>query len=312
MKKPLPPGTLDALFVPNKQYKYFESQQANQFKSDAVSFELVNAWWLAEASMLAYADERFINDTLEASGLRAAGYSARSFEAGGTQCFVMHDDRAIIVVCRGTQIDDFWAKVIDISTDLKFIPVADGAGGLVHQGFLEGLTLVWDALKVHLAQILNNDRKLWLTGHSLGAAVATLAAERINRETGNSVQGLYTYGSPRVGDSNFKSRFDEKSLAARTFRIVNNSDIIARVPPRVLYTHIGALKFIDNAGHLHDIDDETQILADANALQASQPLLQRLQFLGHAMKGSKLLLPGFLADHAPIYYVAHIWNNYDQ
>jgi pimeloyl-ACP methyl ester carboxylesterase len=209
-------------------------------------------------------------------------------------------------------VDDFWAEVIDISTDVKFIPVPDGAGGLVHHGFLEGLTLVWDALKGYLTQIRNESRKLWLTGHSLGAAVATLAAERLNRETDSGVQGLYTYGSPRVGDSNFKSRFNQKNLAERTFRVVNNSDLIARVPPRILYTHIGALKFIDNAGHLHDIDDESQILADVNALQASQPFLQRLQFLGHGLKGFKLLLPGFLADHAPVYYASHIWNNYDR
>jgi hypothetical protein len=72
------------------------------------------------------------------------------------------------------------------------------------------------------------------------------------------------------------------------------------------------MKFIDNAGHLHHIEDESQILSDVNAVQASQPLLQRLQFLGHAFKGFKLILPGFLADHAPVYYALHMWNNYDQ
>jgi triacylglycerol lipase len=311
MKKTLPPSTLDELFVPNRSYKYFEAQQSNQFKSEAEEFELVNAWWLAESSLLAYADEGFIMQTLESTGLREAGYSARSFEADGTQCFVMHNDEAIIVAFRGTQIDNFWAKVIDISTDVKFTPVPDGAGGLVHEGFLTGLSFVWDDLKAHLNAIRNN-QKLWLTGHSLGAALATLAAERAMREMGVAVQGLYTYGSPRVGDGNFKSRFNQNNLAGRTFRVVNNSDIIARVPPRILYTHIGSLKFIDNAGHLHHIEDESQILSDVNAVQSSQPLLQRLQFLGHALKGFKLILPGFLADHAPIYYALHLWNNYDQ
>ncbi|HEY0547937.1 MAG TPA: lipase family protein [Pyrinomonadaceae bacterium] len=311
MKKPLPPSTLDALFVPNRSYEYFDAQGSNQFKSEVEEFELVNAWWLAESSLLAYADEGFINQTLKSTGLKDAGYAARSFEAGGTQCFVMHDDQAIIVAFRGTQIDNFWGEVIDVSTDVKFVPVPDGAGGLVHEGFLAGLSFVWDDLKAHLNAIRNN-QKLWFTGHSLGAALATLAAERAMREMGFVPQGLYTYGSPRVGDGNFKNRFNQNNLAGRTFRIVNNSDIIARVPPRILYTHVGSMKFIDNAGHLHHIEDESQILSDVNAVQASQPLLQRLQFLGHAFKGFKLILPGFLADHAPVYYALHMWNNYDQ
>ncbi|MBV9957216.1 MAG: lipase family protein [Acidobacteria bacterium] len=312
MKKTLPPSTLDELSVPNRKFRYFDAQGANIFRSEAEGFELVNAWWLAEASLLAYGDAGLIDAAFDAAGLSAAGYAARFFEAGGTQCFVMHDEAAIIVAFRGTQLDDFWAKVIDISTDVHFIPVPDGAGGLVHQGFLEGLSFVWEPLRAHLGELLNGERRLWLTGHSLGAALATLAAERLNRETAAVVQGLYTYGSPRVGDSNFKSRFAHKNLAARTFRIVNNSDLIARVPPRILYTHIGTLKFIDNAGHLHHIDDESQILSDTNALQSVQPFLHRLRFLGHALSGFKLLVPGFLADHAPVYYALHAWNNYDQ
>jgi hypothetical protein len=312
MKKSLPPSTLDELSVPNRKFKYFDEHGANPFLSEAEGFEPVNAWWLADASLLAYGDAGFIDDALEASGLRAAGYAARFFEAGGTQCFVMHDEATIIVAFRGTQLDNFWAKVIDVSTDVQFIPVPDGAGGLVHQGFLEGLSFIWEALRSHLGELHNGTRKLWLTGHSLGAALATLAAERLNRETEAVVQGLYTYGSPRVGDSNFKSRCGHKNLAARTFRIVNNSDLIPRVPPRVLYTHLGALKFIDNAGHLHHIDDESQIPADVNALQSAQPFLHRLRFLGHALSGFKLLVPGFLADHAPVYYALHAWNNYDQ
>ena len=69
---------------------------------------------------------------------------------------------------------------------------------------------------------------VWVTGHSLGAALATLATIRLTND-GIPVNGLYTYGCPRVGEVKFRSLFEE-NVTARAYRLVNNNDIVARIP----------------------------------------------------------------------------------
>ncbi len=171
---------------------------------------MVNAWWLAEAALLAYADKVFISETFKAAGLTNAGFIVRTFEKKSTQCFVAHNDKLMMLVFRGTELDNFLGSVMDWATNFKFIPVDDGAGGLIHQGFHDGFFLVWDKVKSYLKSITNNGsakRPLWITGHSMGAALATLAADKAVREGLDNVKGVYTFGSPRVGDSGFKDRF---------------------------------------------------------------------------------------------------------
>lgn len=316
MKKIAPRSKLDELLVPNKLYKYFDAWQTHPFKSDASGFELVNAWWLAELSFLAYADGIFIDQMLETSGLRGAGFATRSFASGGTQCFVLNNDKTIIVAFRGTQVDNFWASVLDVVTDSRFKLVADGAGGKVHQGFQESLSIIWAAVRDHLNQLLssgNHSQTVWFTGHSLGGALATLAADRAIRELGCKVQGLYTYGSPRVGDGGFGKRFTEGGLSKNIYRFINNSDIIAKVPPEILYAHVGTTMFIDKAGQMHSIEDKSLMLPRFDALQISLPHLQKLKFFisGKMPKAFQIPAPGFLTDHAPIYYAVHIWNSFN-
>ena len=71
--------------------------------------------------------------------------------------------------------------------------------GNVHRGFKAALLEVWTDLENYVSNLQKDNLKIWITGHSLGAALATLAADRYG-----NVQGLYTYGSPRVGDQDFK------------------------------------------------------------------------------------------------------------
>jgi hypothetical protein len=74
----------------------------------------------------------------------------------------------------------------------------------------------------------------------LGAALATLAADRLAAEN-VPVAGVYTFGSPRVGDGAFARTFTDR-LGDRCFRFVNAADVVTRVPPPGLildYTHVG-------------------------------------------------------------------------
>jgi triacylglycerol lipase len=310
LRKTVPPSTLDWLVVANKTYSYFEHWTANPFRGDAAGFDTVNAWWLAEASMLAYADTTFIAETLERAGLRAAGFGVRFFARGGTQCFVLDGDAFILVVFRGTQVDDFWASAVDVATDAQFILVNDGAGGRVHKGFLQALANVWTELSAHLRRVLEADgaKTLWFAGHSLGGALATLSAERAARELGASVGGLYTFGSPRVGDKGFKARLAAHGIEDRTFRVVNDADIIARVPPAVLYRHVGRLRFIDGDGSLHQLDGDSGPPLRKRLPRRIREVFAAAPFFATSLRRFKLPVPKPLADHAPIYYAVHLWN----
>src|SRR5262249_58747833 len=92
--------------------------------------------------------------------------------------------------------------------------------------------------------------RVFFTGHSLGAALATLAAHRYPHTA-----GVYTFGSPRVGNHAFVASFNAR-MAQRSFRYVNDHDIVAQVPPELLalpfglYAHVDELPRLNEHGHI--------------------------------------------------------------
>ncbi len=311
MKKVPPARVLSELVPPNPSHSFFENWQTQAFMHNAKECELANAWWLAEASLLAYGEKDFVEERFASSGLTQAGFSVTSFSVLNAQCFIANNDEFILAAFRGTQVDSFWSSIMDIATDLKFVPVADGASGFVHHGFLEAISLVWEQFKAHLTSIISDGkpRTIWLTGHSLGAAMATIAADRLFRIMNLPVQGLYTFGSPRVGNGAFSERLSsQESLGARTFRIVNNADVIATVPPEGIYKHVGAMKLIDEHGVLRSIDNQSKIAGSIAKFDLPASVVKSLRSVT-GLGGIIHNIPDFIADHAPIYYPIHMWNN---
>jgi predicted lipase len=154
----------------------------------------------AEISRLAYVkDENLLVQYLNRARFQkelAIGYGSR-----GTQVFVAsrESDNLAVVAFRGTEPDD----PSDIFTDANFImtPWTDNSGqslGKVHEGFATAL-LVNDILKkiITCLDSLVPATRVLITGHSLGAALATLTASR------KPSSHLYTFGSCRVGDAAF-------------------------------------------------------------------------------------------------------------
>ena len=168
-------------------------------------------------------------------------------------------------------------------------------GGQVHRGFMQALEEVWSDLLPHLTQLDGKGCKLWVTGHSLGAALATLCASRYD-----NVQGVYTFGSPRVGNDGFKEKLD-----ANIYRVVNNDDIVARVPPPGTYVHVGELKFIDSDGIIQDHMIARERPAneprDGTYDQENTNPQDRNSFAG--------FVPAPFRDHVPLLYAVHLWNN---
>jgi hypothetical protein len=322
MHKPVPPAKFSQIAPPNENYTYFEERERNPFVPGATAFNLVNAGWMADFALLAYGDENFINDKFNRSGLTAAGFKLKFFSRQTTQCFVAHNEEFAVLSFRGTEIDNFMGAFADWVRNFDFNPVDDVSGGRVHRGFAQNTAAVWNdsdqnGLKDYLSQVLGSGKRtLWITGHSLGAALATLAAERAVREGGFSVNGVYTFGSPFTGDASFKEHYGAQNLQSRTYRFVNSLDVVRSLPPDDEYRHVGQLKFIDASGHVHEE------LATEPETGGERPLPTRGQQCAVRLFGSlgrkicmrlenllNLTIPAPFADHAPIYYAVHTWNN---
>lgn len=319
MPKILPPETPENVFPPNEGYTYFENHRDHPFRHRSRKFEMVNAWWLADAALLAYAEPNFAIPKFQDAGLQVQG--SQPFSGPSTQCYVVHNDDFVIISFRGTQVykpglqrklvDILRDVVDDVVADVRFTLVNSEQGGCVHCGFKGALSEVWEAVEQHLNQLKqeNPDRPFFFTGHSLGAALATLAADKYG-----SVRALYTFGSPKVGDEEFKNDF-----YVNTYRFVNNNDIVPKVPPLApydplrlapgIYHHVGQLKYIDAAGEVHDNPGRWYRLLDGFRGEFGH----LFNALGRLRSGWVWELPDdHLTDHAPLFYAIHIWNNYEK
>jgi hypothetical protein len=171
-------------------------------------------------------------------------HSDRQFNfhsAQGMQCYTVWTDKELIFTFRGTEVNEF----ADIKADLKFrrVPVtSDHEAGTVHRGFKSALDVLWDAVLEDYNRLCEG-RHVVFTGHSLGAAIATLAMSRLD----NYDAELYTYGSPRVGDSDFKAVFNFRF--DKVYRFRNHNDIVTRHPMSFWnYRHVGLWFYFDGDG----------------------------------------------------------------
>lgn len=207
----------------------------------------VHAYWMAQFASLAYRSPKEINGSRFVS---QHGLQHEFIEQGSTQAFVFHNASVFVVAFRGTEknLGD-WKTDIDAALGRVWhSPEADKIG--VHSGFRKALDQVWGKLE---PLIRNATAPIWFTGHSLGGALALLAAYRLQHSTladEHSIGGVYTFGQPRVGDQGWLENCPA-SLCDRIFRYVNASDIVPHLPPPVKYRHAGNVRYFDVAGRLH-------------------------------------------------------------
>ncbi len=212
------------------------------FNPNTTRYEPQNAFWLGKAASLAYQDESTVWKETATWGFDRF----RFFSKRETQAFVISNDKMIITAFRGTQP----AQLKDWMTDVD-IALVEGSGGKVHEGFNRALSYVHQDIRNTITEWQRNGQSLWFTGHSLGAALATLAVAKLRYEEDKPVYGLYTFGQPRTGDRNFERIFNQ-DFKPRAFRFVNNNDVVPRVPSRELgYSYVGTFLYFDVDGKLH-------------------------------------------------------------
>jgi len=105
--------------------------------------------------------------------------------------------------------------------DAVFVKLPDGAGK-IHRGFYESFDSVQKKVEAALGE-LPADLPLYVTGHSLGGALANVAGMEL--EKARHLAAVYTFGSPRVGDEVWASR-----MKVPLYRTVNGRDVVPLLP----------------------------------------------------------------------------------
>ena len=169
----------------------------------------------------------------------------------GAQMIVRELSDHIVVAFRGSEsAEDYQQDAKFEFTDLIIPP--DGTPAKVHKGFLED----FDSLNDQLIQYVKglSTKPIFITGHSLGGGQAILCGLEFLR-VGFRLAGIYTFGQPRVGNGIFARCYDIASwgmigaLRDITWRVVNENDIVARLPGALLgYRHCGNEIFLPVEG----------------------------------------------------------------
>ena len=218
-----------------------------------------NALMLVHASAAAYESDPATYEHWDKLGLdRVETFPTSEFTAdehlGSTNGFVANNMEHLVIAFRGS--DDVYDLAINIAAG-QDDSIENYEGG-VHRGFMQALEGVWIELDELVKSFHLPSHKVWITGHSLGGALATLTAKRLHSFV-DDVECI-TFGQPRVGDPHFFQNYKVKH-----HRYVNEHDMIPKLPPRGIFTrywHVGDEELMDAAGNIASGDGDTSLLED--------------------------------------------------
>ena len=200
------------------------------------------AWILASMSHIAY--DHYEND-YDARKIFITKLEGGDFELirtfnnneTDTQAFLAKakNNQFAVLAFRGTEVTKI--KDVRIDTMASKKSVLDGR---VHSGFRIAYESIAKDIEEEILKL--GDVPLYITGHSLGAALATVATQRLehNPRIREKIAACYTFGSPRVGNSEYDIEFKSP-----IYRVVNTTDIVTVIPLLAMgYIHIGDVRYL--------------------------------------------------------------------
>lgn len=143
-----------------------------------------------------------------------------TFDADGTQAILMSNKKCVVLAFRGTEA----TSPQDIKADLKAKATLCESGGKIHSGFNDAFNSVFLVVQNAINRDGFRELPLFITGHSLGGALATIAAKKLSHAGG--IAACYTFGAPRVGDAEWIS-----GIKPPLYRMVNAADCVTMLPP---------------------------------------------------------------------------------
>ncbi|MFC6093098.1 lipase family protein [Saccharothrix lopnurensis] len=239
----------------------------------ATGYDARQAYCMAEAAELAYQTPERIEATAAGWGFDRVRHHHSTFSPpfalSDTQAYTMASPTMVVTAFRGTEP----AQLRDWLSDTSTPPWPGPARtGLVHHGFAEALRAVFPSVLAAVEELRDDEQTVWFTGHSLGGALAMPAAAWLHFEDPwLSAHGVYTFGQPRTCDRVLAEAYDE-ALGDRTFRVVNNNDVVAQVPPEPVFHHVRALRYIDSSGRVRESMPVVSGLLDRGRGMTSDPL----------------------------------------
>jgi triacylglycerol lipase len=292
MQKPAPVYSIDLVLHPARDntYVHFQNAALHPFEANPSELSRRNIWWLADAALLTY-----WAPPDAAAVFAAAGLQSTFLKNGSTDCYLAWTSDAVIVAFRGTEPDEWDDMLTNVKVELVRWP-----NGRVHRGFKEAVDAIWTTLEPKLTGLAQG-RTVWFCGHSLGGAVASLAADRYA-----APRGVCTFGCPRVGDQTFAQSFNAK-LSGRTLRYVNHHDVITHVPPPLGYHHVEVARFIAPNGTVSGTPP-SMLHFFSELMGQPESLLPTINGL---LNGTQRIPPNFLLEHMPKAYAIWAWNDYD-
>ena len=238
-----------------------------QFGSDVAT----NAVRMFQHTVWVLADEDAIKDKLADNGYELVGdvvpgagqsgegkdiWGVESPPMIGGQAYVATTGDNLVIAFRSTVSDDGWELTMNVLTDLKAYPttisfIADTVPKAkqyrkinVHAGFHNEYLRYRERILEYVGQ--HPDKNIYVTGHSLGGALAVLSGFDIAAHTQRPVT-VFTFGQPRVGGEKFREAYEE--LVPDSYRVVVDGDPIPRTPGTLIdYEHVGKLLQLDGDG----------------------------------------------------------------
>ncbi len=227
-------------------------------------FDWHTALSLALASRLAYGSAGEVEVTTRQTwGLETCEF----VEADDTQCFVATSADAVLVSFRGTENLGDWLSNLNLLTTSR-------PYGKVHRGFLGAFQVVEQKLLDILARFPG--RRVLLTGHSLGGALALVAAAEWRNKF--QIAWVHTHGQPGTGKKDFQG-FIQGHYADNYYRFVNDDDIVPMVPPA--FKHAGRLIHFTAEGDLERVAGSSVVESlgiEVGAVPVETPMLSEEEF----------------------------------
>jgi triacylglycerol lipase len=215
----------------------YDAAAFRNFKPSAAGFELANARALMWFSQLAYETHR--TPTIETVSGKWDFTSVFPFIKNKTSlkgsfetCGIIGERAdAVILAFAGTD-PGIWQN---LATDFNPLPQM---GSDIHEGFRLAAAAAQPEIERAVGLCRQSGKPFFITGHSLGAALAGLAAQMAFAD-GMPPRAVYGYGMPRVGGVRFEASYDAQ-LGALTYRLVHGIDLVARVPMSSIgFRHVG-------------------------------------------------------------------------
>lgn len=285
----LPPRSLETLYPPVPGHHWFDGAAECRFDATGTLARPANRWWLCEHALLAYSDAKEVQSVLRP--WYGSVTPAQDDASSGFAYLARASDYAVLAF-RGTEVfrpGDPYPKLRAVLGDW----ISDAAlarrrwqgAGTAHRGFILAFEALWRHIETLLG-MLPEELPVYCCGHSLGGALAVLAALRLHDRNRHRCLHLLTLGQPAIGDAACVG-----ALAALDYiRLVNGRDLIARLPPAWMgYRHGGKLVRLASAPALRAGDLVTAVERRWSRWLAA-------------------LTPDVLVDHAPLHYSVAAWN----